>query len=366
MTITKGAVGSFNGVNTVQSLRNKLKYKVNTTSTTAKGIVHIGGATNYPREPAVYFTREAWVKQCHLVDKCPKEVGWFAMVDHDPEDNSFTITELVIPKQEVSAAETNIGKDDLADAALELMEQGKDTSKLYAWFHSHVNMGVSPSGQDEYQVENYLEDLVDEPAVPAFIRGIQNKRGDLKIDVYFIHHGIAYQNIEAQVLYDDDPQWYKDVEEEIKTKIREQKFYPGLYNGGTNNTQKNTGLAGFQNEYGQGNANNKSLYGGYNGYNAYENTYGYYDDDEEDDAFAQTIIPLGYQEELEDVPDAPTPVDVPIDVYNRMELVYQSRDNEEVLLDDEGKLWICDEKGLMYDYQDYTAAYGEIGGTYGV
>ncbi len=108
--------GNLTGVQVTQT-KKPLKYKVATTSLTAKGVTQIKGVHKYPSEPAVYFTREAWVKQCHLVDKCDKEVGWFALVDHDPEDNSFTITELVIPNQEVNATQTDIGKEDLADAA---------------------------------------------------------------------------------------------------------------------------------------------------------------------------------------------------------------------------------------------------------
>ena len=35
-------------------------------------------------------------------------------------------------------------------------------------------------------------------------------------------------------------------------------------------------------------------------------------------------------------------------------------DNLEVLLDKEGKLWVCDALGDMYDYNAYIEVFGEI------
>ena len=99
-----GTVGAFKAKPTIANRRDSMKYRISTTSTTASGVIAIKGATKYPDEPSIYFTREAWVKQCHLVRKCDKEVGWFALVDYDEEHNSFTITELVIPCQEVTSS----------------------------------------------------------------------------------------------------------------------------------------------------------------------------------------------------------------------------------------------------------------------
>jgi hypothetical protein len=355
-------VGAYNAKPNLESRRKDMKYKVDTKSTTTSGVVPIRGATKYPAEPEIYFTREAWVKQCHLVKMCNKEVGWFAMVDYDETDNSFTITELVIPCQEVTAAETDIGKEDLADAAMELIEQGKDTSKLYAWFHSHVNMGVTPSGQDEYQVEDYLEDLADQPEVPAFIRGIQNKAGNLKLDVYYIQHGVAYQNVDFYVIHDDDPQWLVDIESEIKNKVTERTYqYYNGYGGGRYNTGKSQS-GGNANNKSENNSfrRNDSLYDGrgYGGYDDWDDWDAYYGLNNND------IPPVGTSIDTADDPHTPKAVIFPAAKTNRMEVVYASPSNVEVMMCDEGKLWVCDESGDMYDYEEYTETYGEIDGNY--
>jgi hypothetical protein len=304
----------------------------------------------------IYFTREAWVKQCHLVHKCDKEVGWFALVDYDEEANSFTITELVIPCQEVTAAETDIGKEDLADAAMELIEAGKDTSKMYAWFHSHVNMGVSPSAQDEYQVEDFLEDLADQPEVPAFIRGIQNKAGALKLDVYYIQHGVAYQNVDFSVIHDDNPEWLTDIEGQITTKVTERTYQSyGGYGGGRQTTGKsqsgNAEGAGKESKWISSPQADWDYGGGYSeGFRDYYTDYDKYYD----------TVEVGASVDNRDVPNAPEPLVIDYIDYSQFDVVYQSPLNIEVMLAPDGRLLVCDTTGDIYDYGEYTEAYGEI------
>jgi hypothetical protein len=297
------------------------------------------------------------VKQCHLVAKCSKEVGWFALVDYDPVDETFVIDEIVIPEQIVTATETNIGKEDLANAAMKLIEAGKDTSRMYAWFHSHVNMGVGPSGQDEYQVEDFLEDLADQPTVPAFIRGIQNKRGELKLDVYYVQHGIAFQNVDHYVLYDDDPQWTKDIDDIIKDNVKEQVYQSYVYPG-----------VGYKPPAGKPNEVNAG--GNVRGFRGYQGSdYGYpYEDDVYDDVYGNgygsPVMDMGLQQltqQAADIPELPIPLSfTTAEVYN-MEVVYNGTGNVEVLLDETGSLYVCDAKGDVYVYDEYTEAFGDVG-----
>lgn len=351
-----GVTGGFHTKPSITERRKQMRFKISTTSTTASGVVPIRGATRYPDEPTIYFTREAWVKQCHLVDKCSKEVGWFALVDYNEDGNSFTITELVIPKQEVTAAETDIGKENLADAAMELIEQGKDTSKMFAWFHSHVNMGVSPSVQDEFQVEDFLEDLADQPEVPAFIRGIQNKKGELKLDVYYIQHGVAYQNVNFYVIHDDDPQWRVDIEAEIAAKVTERTCYNDYYSfgyGGQGGGRQNVGKSEVKNANGN---ERKELGNNWDFDSGFRRSYDYWD---QYDTYNQH----------NKVKDPKTrvlgAVEVTQEEYFDMTIVYQGTDNIDVLSSDDGQLWVCDGSGDFYYYDDYIETFGDIGGGIG-
>ena len=320
----------------ITTARKDMKYRVDTTSLNAKGAVPIRGINKYPGQPEVHFTREAWVKQCHLVDICPKEVGWFTLVNYNAAENVFTIYDIIIPKQTVSAAETNIGKEALADAAMELINRGEDTSRLYGWFHSHVNMSVTPSGQDEYQVEDFLEDLVEAPEVPAFIRGIQNKKGDLKLDVYFMHHGLAYQNVEFFVIHDDDPAWTDQVDALVKANVEEEKFaqwYPRSPAAGN--------------------------VGSVNGSERRIPVYADDDTSEDDDVPSLRQLPAW------DSTNYPTPITEP-ESYRwwDMDTIHTAENsNIDVLMDYNGDLYVCDNRGELYHYEDYVSYFGEIDGT---
>jgi hypothetical protein len=361
----KSASGGFISSPTVTDRRKQKKYRIQTTGLTERGMVRIQGAEKFPEEPHIYFSREAWVKQCHLVDICSKEVGWFAMVDYDEELNVFCIDEIVIPEQTVSASETDIDKDNMADAALELIEQGKDTSKLYAWFHSHVNMGVSPSAQDEYQVEEFLEDLADQPEVPAFIRGIQNKKGDLKLDVYFIQHGIAYQNVDFSVIHDDDPQWEKDVEALVKDRVTEQTY---MYRPWQDTQKKASANESAKlpaaNNAGNGLRRNDYGYNGYRGYGGYGSYDPYYDEMYDDFSFKPEAPEKSYKETT-DYSDVLTPLNYLDEGYpeiRNLDVLYTSTSGEmEVLLDNQtNALYVELDTGELYHYDEFTDVFGEI------
>lgn len=366
----KKVVGGYKTPPSLMDRRKQMKYSVSTASTTARGVIPIRGATKYPAEPTISFTREAWVKQCYLVDTCQKEVGWFALVDHDAEANSFTITEIVIPKQEVTSAETDIGKEDLADAAMELIEAGKDTGKMYAWFHSHVNMGVSPSTQDEFQVEDFLEDLADQPEVPAFIRGIQNKKGDLKLDIYYIQYGIAYQNLSFSVIHDDDPAWYDEIDVLVKERVTERTYkqynnYSPGYGGGYKAPAKiksvGTGaVADANGKYDDEFDYYGDIYSG--GFRGPKKTQAAIYDAEDNDYIAARAVGTDVGDDDLDEQEAVSLEELAEEAYATMDIVYSYLPLDlDVLLDKEGQLWVMDTYGELSSYDNYTEKNGEIG-----
>lgn len=183
------------------------------------------GKPAIPQEPLVEYTAEVKAQMDYLVAKCPMEVGWFGLVDYDPKYHCYTIYRIVVPAQEVSHTETDISAQHMATAALALMDEGIDTGHMYAWFHSHVNMEVRPSGQDERQVAEFVE------CCPVFIRGIVNKRGDSKVDVYYRDHGIAYCNVPEIV---DDPrktEWCAGMDDIIKANVKRAVYKHANYRG---------------------------------------------------------------------------------------------------------------------------------------
>ena len=171
--------------------------------------------------PQVVYTTKAWQTIQYLVTKCPVEIGWLGLVEHIASHNMFLINEIFVPKQEVSGATTEIEADAITALALKLLDEGVDTSQLYYWGHSHVNMGVSPSGQDERQLDEYLAHC------PVFIRGIYNKKGDAKVDVFDTAAGVVYQCVEHNPEHDLLPEsLVRELDATMKANVIERRFLP--------------------------------------------------------------------------------------------------------------------------------------------
>lgn len=161
--------------------------RVNSSATGANTIGFIGRNDEDFKTPVVYYAPGVKEQIDYIIKKCADEVGWLGLVEKHPEKMEFTITEIFVPEQEVHGSETDISAETMGKLAHQLIEQDKDVGQLYYWGHSHVNMGVSPSAQDEQQVAEYLEHC------RWFIRGIYNKAGLNKVDVYDAQRGIVFQ-----------------------------------------------------------------------------------------------------------------------------------------------------------------------------
>lgn len=146
-----------------------------------------------PPMPVVYYTPQVRAVINHLVAVNTAEVGWLGLVEQ-VNDNDYLVYKLYVPKQTVHSAETDIDSDAMANLGIEITEAGLPAEDLYYWGHSHVNMQVSPSGQDEAQIEEFLE-----AGCKRFIRGIYNKQGHSKVDVYDVPRNVVYQCVREDV-----------------------------------------------------------------------------------------------------------------------------------------------------------------------
>ena len=151
--------------------------------------------------PTIKLTKDAIKWLTAMADIHHTEVGVFGFVD-EPEPNVYLIRDIFYPKHsEAAGATCEISPEGEAMMAEWLMTNGRenDISKARFWGHSHVNMGVSPSGQDEIQsIERMNRNQ------SYLIRGIFNKEGLLSISFYDYHNKRRFDNIKWETDVDND------------------------------------------------------------------------------------------------------------------------------------------------------------------
>lgn len=133
----------------------------------------------------VHISQLAWRKMKNYTDIATTEVGWLGWVERD-EKNPFQllITDVVLPKQQAHGTTTEIQPNHMHEL-YEEWETAHGTAfafdhmeRINLWGHSHVNMGPSPSGQDDTTFNDFKKG-----GKPLFVRLIMNKREEVNVDV---------------------------------------------------------------------------------------------------------------------------------------------------------------------------------------
>ena len=148
--------------------------------------------------PNIYITASAQRLMEQLVANCDDEIGWLALSKKDGE-NDYLIYDIEICEQECGATHTDLMEGGLQEIANRYINNGRidEMNNVRVWCHSHVNMEVSPSGQDEQTFEQYYKDCDD-----YFIRIIMNKKGKWNTSIVDIENGIRYDDMPVYTIYE--------------------------------------------------------------------------------------------------------------------------------------------------------------------
>lgn len=176
-------------------------------------------------EPHIFVHEEALKDMEAVVRCCKYEIGWLGGVRKLNKANHFLIYNIYLFNQGVHEATTEISGEAISEWISKIdvfSEEGeRQIKEIRFWGHSHVNMGVGPSGQDEKQLKDLGEDGTD-----YFIRGIANKRGHIKFDIADFHANIMYRDVPWSIYRAPDPinQRMQQWEEHIKNSIKYISF----------------------------------------------------------------------------------------------------------------------------------------------
>jgi hypothetical protein len=163
-----------------------------------------------------------------LVDAHQDEIGWFGIVD-ERSDKSYFIRDIFYPKhQEANSATCEISPEGEALMAAWLLDHGResDLSKVRLWGHSHHNMGVSPSSQDDIQSMEKIE-----RNKSYLIRVICNKSHEMSVSFYDYVNQVRFDNIKWSVEDDVPDEIYNEKVSKIIELLtqnngkRKEQFY---------------------------------------------------------------------------------------------------------------------------------------------
>lgn len=187
--------------------------------------------------PTITLSRDFAREMKYLVNSTPTEISWVGEVEGDAREK-LTITKLHIMKQKVSAA--TFEEED--NAFVELKSRvGDAVYKIRCHGHSHVSMGVSPSGTDQKHTVDNWRDL----EVPYLIRLIANKQGDLRCDFFDFERGVNIECCKFEI--EDEPLVFPELEAAVKELVSPLPVPAAMMMGGgpvLNGVPKNGTLFG--------------------------------------------------------------------------------------------------------------------------
>jgi len=168
--------------------------------------------------PKVVFgvTALKWIHA--LVQEHSTEVGFYGVVDELP-DYTFFIRDIFYPKHsEMHGGTCEISPEGENDLMQWLIEKGKDADieKVRFWGHSHVNMGTGPSGQDETQGRERMENTQS-----FLIRAIVNKKGDMQVSFFDYNEQVRFDHIKWTWQDDTDPRFREQIIAESKAILND-------------------------------------------------------------------------------------------------------------------------------------------------
>jgi hypothetical protein len=167
--------------------------------------------------PTISIKSIAYEKMVYYVADCEKEIGWLGEVEK--KDNQYIINDVFLFEQESDATTCEITPESVCKFMEDMILGDKENgmaraNRLRLWGHSHVRMGVTPSGQDETQMETFKKNGSD-----FFIMVIGNKKGDLRFELWDFITGLRYEDVQWQhyIL----SQIHRDkIKEEIEKKVK--------------------------------------------------------------------------------------------------------------------------------------------------
>ena len=195
------------------------------------------GAINFKIDPAaenktnkmqVHMTGPAYLKMLALIQECSMELAWHGLVERK-DDYTMLITDILCYPQEASSATVDAKEAEYYDWLMKLDDEVVNHMRFQG--HSHVNMGVSPSGRDTDNWQKLFQ-MCQNPD-DFYIVCIANKSGATTWRVYDNKTGYLYEekDVEFKVIIEGELSVQEWGQNTIKEFVSERKYTAGFGGG---------------------------------------------------------------------------------------------------------------------------------------
>lgn len=204
----------------------------------------------------VNFTYEAYHQMFALINHFSSEVAWCGTVNRIDETH-FQITKILLYPQTVTGATVNTDWGEYSMWYAKLPDE--DFNNLHFQGHSHVNMGVTPSGTDMEDQWRFIDTM---PMDSYEIFMIWNKRREYNVRVIDLKANVIYEGEDVNVTVGDfdSSRFLENADQIVKNKIATTPVY-GATGNWTGNTGYSANAIGSNGGYSAGGAGASKVYG---------------------------------------------------------------------------------------------------------
>lgn len=188
------------------------------------------------RKAILVFSQKAWIKMYALINNFQSEVEWHGTVERI-NASSFKINDILIFPHTATGATVTSNQQEY-EAWLDSLDD--DTFNALRFHgHSHVDMGVTPSGVDETYRNKVLNNFgtPNDQTDLFYIFLIANKKGAINAEIYDLQNNALYDTEEIVIdVESDDDETLRDfvIEAKETVKTNTQSYYSGNgYSGST-------------------------------------------------------------------------------------------------------------------------------------
>lgn len=189
------------------------------------------------RRASVVFSSVAYAKMLMLVQHFSNEVAWHGVCVRDEEDPStFRVSDILVYPQSVTGATVDMDQEKYGNWIADNIDDER-FCYLNLQGHSHVRMGVTPSGTDINHQSEILSQLRKDG---FYVFMIANKQGDIWFSIYDLRENCLYENADIDYYIGSDEISLADFLDEADGLVVSKYNYSYNKTGNTWNN-KNTG-----------------------------------------------------------------------------------------------------------------------------